>query len=420
MKAIGVGWVVGIIFLGGLAQVPAQAQTAPSVEVLHWWTSGGEAAALAILRGRVEAAGVVWKESPISGGGGASAMRTLRARVEAGIPPTAVQVMGLEIHELASRGGLANLNELAAKEQWDKVVPAALQKFSKYDGQWVAVPVNVHSYNWVWANSEVLAKAGATAEPATWDEFIAAAEKVRKAGFVAIAHGGERWQTAMVFDSVLLSAGGPDFYRKVFIENDAKAAASPVMEQAFARMSQLRRLVDKDFEGRPWNFASAMVIHGKAAFQIMGDFAKGEFLSAGKVPGKEFLCFRVPGSRGSVLFGLDNFAMFRVKGQDKAQGQQALARLILDKRFQSDFNVLKGSVPSRVDVADTAFDECGKKGVKDLAEASRKNTLLGTVAFGHAVRTAVKDGIAEVVERHFNGELDDKQAAAAMAAVLKR
>lgn len=405
---------------------PAEAQpsapasiSAHGVEVLHWWTSGGEAAALAALRNAAQKQGLAWEDSPIAGGGGEQAMRTLRARVNAGMPPTAVHVMGLDVHEWARKGLLANLNDVAARENWDAVVPPALHRFSKYNGQWVAVPVNVHSYNWVWANAQVLAKAGVTSEPRTWDEFIAAADKAQKAGFVALAHGGQPWQTAMLFDGVVLATGGADFYRKAFIQRQDKALAGPTMKQVFQRMSQLRRLVDKDFSGRAWNFASAMVINGKAAFQVMGDFAKGEFLAAKKVPGKDFLCFRLPGSQGAVSFGLDNFAMFAVQGADKIAAQRTLARVMLDKQFQSDFNVIKGSVPARMDVPDTAFDDCGKRGIRELAEASRKNALVGTVVFGHAVPSPVKDSIVEIVDRHFNGQLDDEQAAAAMAGALR-
>ena len=63
-----------------------------------------------------------------------------------------------------------------AKEGWDKVVPTALQQFSKYDGNWIAAPVNVHSTNWVWINKAALDKAGGK-EPTTWDELIAAARQ---------------------------------------------------------------------------------------------------------------------------------------------------------------------------------------------------------------------------------------------------
>jgi glucose/mannose transport system substrate-binding protein len=389
-----------------------------SVEVVHWWTSGGEAAALNVLKQNLEKQGVAWKDSPIAGGGGEQAMTAVRARVSAGIPPTAVQMLGYDITDWAKQGVLADLNALAAQENWDKVVPVALQKFSKHNGKWVSAPVNVHSTNWVWANKEVLAKAGVTKEPANWEQFIQDLDKVQKAGFVALAHGGQPWQEVTVFDGVALSTGGVDFYRKAFIDLDVSALGSPTMEKVFQRMSQLRKFVDKDFSGRDWNVAAGMVISGKAGYEIMGDWAKGEFINAKKVAGKDFTCFRVPGSQGAVTFNSDQFAMFRVKG-DKATAQNKLAAAIMDKGFQSAFNVVKGSVPARTDVSDAAFDDCGKKGMRDLAEANKKNTLVGSLAHGHAVPASIKNAFYDVITRHFNGQLDDKKAVQAMVSAAK-
>jgi len=390
-----------------------------SVEVLHWWTSGGEAAALSVLKKNLEKQGIKWNDMPVAGGGGEAAMTAVRARVTSGNPPTAVQMLGFDITDWGKQGVVADLNAVAAKEGWDKTVPAALQKFSKYNGKWIAAPVNVHSTNWVWANKEVLAKAGVTSEPKTWDEFIAAAEKVQKAGLVGIAHGGQPWQDATLFDGVAMSTGGIDYYRKALIDLDAKTINSATTEKVFQRMSQIRKLVDKDFSGRDWNVASGMVISGKAGFQIMGDWAKGEFLNAKKVPGKDFLCFRMPGTQGMVSFNSDQFVMFKV-GADKEAAQAKLASAIMDPGFQSAFNVVKGSVPARTDVPDTAFDACGKKGMKDLAEANKNNTLVGSMAHGHAVPASIKNAIYDVITRHFNGEINDKQAVAALASAVKQ
>ena len=414
MKKQLIGAAVAALF--ALPALPAAAQQ--SVEVLHWWTSGGEAAALSVLKGNLEKQGVKWNDMPVAGGGGEAAMTAVRARVTAGNPPTAVQMLGFDILDWGKQGVLADLNAVAAKEGWDKTVPAALQKFSKFNGKWIAAPVNIHSTNWIWANKEVLAKAGVTSEPKTFDEFIAAAEKVQKAGFVAIAHGGQPWQEATVFDSVVLATGGVDYYRKAFIELDSKTIASPTTEKVFQRMSQLRKLVDKDFSGRDWNVASGMVITGKAGFQIMGDWAKGEFLNAKKVPGKDFLCFRFPGTQGAVSFNSDQFALFKVSG-DKAAAQVKLASAIMDPGFQSAFNVVKGSVPARTDVPNTAFDDCGKKAIKDLAEANGKNSLLGSIAHGHAVPASMKNAFYDVITRHFNGQIDDKKAVAEMVSASK-
>lgn len=402
--------------LGSMASLPAAAQQ--SVEVLHWWTAGGEAAALGVLKGNLEKQGIKWNDMPVAGGGGEAAMTAVRARVTAGNPPTAVQMLGFDIQDWAKQGVLSDLNDLANKEGWDKTVPAALQRFSKYNGKWVSAPVNVHSTNWVWANNEVLAKAGVKGEPKTWEEFIVALDKVQKAGFIGLAHGGQPWQEATVFDGVVMSTGGLAFYKKAFIDLDEKSLNSPTMVKAFDRMSQLRKYVDKDFSGRDWNVAAGMVISGKAGFQIMGDWAKGEFVGAKKVAMKDFSCFRVPGTQGMVSFNADQFAMFKL-GADKVSAQTKLASAIMDPAFQSAFNVVKGSAPARTDVPDTAFDDCGKKAIKDLAEANKNSTLAGSMAHGHAVPASIKNAFYDVITRQFNGQLDSKKAAVELAAAAR-
>lgn len=402
--------------IAAVVSSPVMAQQA--VEVLHWWTSGGEAAALGVLKGNLEKEGVKWNDMPVAGGGGEQAMTAVRARVTSGNPPTAVQMLGFDIQDWAKQGVLADLSELAAKEGWDKTIPSALQRFSKYNGKWVAAPVNVHSTNWVWANKEVLDKAGVKTEPKTWEEFISALDLVKKAGFIGLAQGGQPWQEATMFDGVVLSTGGLEFYKKAFIDLDPASLNSPTMVKSFERMAQLRQYADKDFSGRDWNIAAGMVISGKAAFQIMGDWAKGEFIAAKKSPGKDFLCFRVPGSQGIVSFNADQFAIFKV-GADKIPAQTKLASAILNPGFQSAFNVVKGSAPARSDVVDTAFDDCGKKAIKDLAEANKKNTLVGSMAQGHTVPASIKNAFYDVITRNFNGQIDAKKAAAELAIAAK-
>ena len=389
------------------------AALADDVEVLHWWTSGGEAAALNVLKEDLQAQGIGWLDMPVAGGGGEGAMTVLRARVTAGDAPTAVQMLGFDILDWAAEGALGNLDSVAAAEGWDAVVPAALQNFAKYDGHWVSAPVNVHSTNWVWANKAILDELG-LAQPKTWEEFVAALQAAKDAGYTALAHGGQPWQDATVFDSIVIGAGGPEFYKRAFIDLDPAALNSPEMVEAFTRMETLRGFVDDNFSGRDWNLASAMVINKEAAFQIMGDWAKGEFLRAEKVPGTDFLCFRVPGSEGSVTFNADQFAMFKVSDGAVA-AQEAMASAIMSPDFQIAFNTVKGSVPARTDVPGDQFDACGQQGIAELAAAAEGGTLLGSMAHGHANPAGVKNAIYDVVTANFNGEYDAATAAEELA-----
>lgn len=402
--------------VAALAVMTVGAQAA-DVEVLHWWTSGGEAAALNVLKKDLEGQGIGWQDMPVAGGGGEQAMTVLRARVTSGNAPTAVQMLGFDITDWAKQGALANLNGVAEAEGWDAVVPDALKAFSKYDGKWVSAPVNVHSTNWVWANKAVL-DANGIAVPQNWDEFVAALEKLKATGVTPIAHGGQPWQDATVFDAIAMSAGGPEFYKKAFVDLDPETLGSPTMVEAFKRMETIRANVDDNFSGRDWNLATAMVINGEAGFQMMGDWAKGEFLNAGKKPGEDFLCFRFPGTQAQVTFNADQFAMFDQGGTVSAE-QAALAKAILSPSFQSAFNVVKGSVPARTDVSDEAFDACGKQGMKDLAAAASSGNLFGSMAHGHAAPASVKNAMYDVITAHFNGEYDAETAAAEMQSAVE-
>lgn len=395
----------GIALMAGSALAQDDKGT---VEVLHWWTSGGEAAALNVLKENVEAKGVTWQDMPVAGGGGEQAMTVLRARVTSGNPPTAVQMLGYDILDWAGQGVTANLNDLADKENWDAVVPAALQEFSRYEGEWIAAPVNVHSTNWVWANKQIFDELGLS-QPAIWDELIAALDKIEEAGHIPVAHGGQAWQDGTVFEAVVLSTGGPEFYQKALLDLDPEALGSDTMKQVFDRMAQLRTYVDENFSGRDWNLATAMVADGRAGVQFMGDWAKGEFANADKQAGEDFLCFRFPGTQDAVTFNSDQFVMFAV-GEDRREAQTALASTIMDPEVQARFNQIKGSVPARTDVSSEGFDMCGRKGMEDLAAASENGTLFGSLAHGHGAPTAVKNAVFDVVTTHFNGQYDSETA----------
>ena len=387
---------------------------ADDVEVLHWWTSGGEAAAVGVLKDDLASKGVGWKDMPIAGGGGDAAMTTLKARVTAGNAPTAVQMLGFDIQDWAAQGSLANLNDVAAAEGWDAVVPSALQAFSKYDGNWVASPVNVHSTNWVWISKSALDAAGGSA-PTTWEELVSVLDAMKANGITPLAHGGQAWQEATIFDGVALSLGN-GFYKSALIDLNEDALGGALMVEAFNRMATLRSYVDDNFSGRDWNLASAMVINGEAGMQMMGGWAKGEFLKAGQVPGSDFVCIRFPGTQGSVTFNSDQFAMF--SGSGSSEAQKAMASSVMNPVFQSAFNVVKGSVPARTDVPDMMFDGCGKKGMADLAAANAAGSLFGSMAHGHTVPAGIKNAMYDVVTAHFNGEYSAEDAAAEMVAAV--
>ncbi|MFC3059124.1 ABC transporter substrate-binding protein [Paenirhodobacter populi] len=392
-----------------LAISASMARADESVEVLHWWTAGGEAAALNILKDDLAEQGVSWRDMPVAGGSGVQAMTALRARVTSGDAPTAVQMLGYDIRDWAEMGILSNLDDLATSQGWADVVPAALQDFAKYDGHWIAAPVNIHSTNWLWINKPALDKAGGKL-PENMDELFALLDNFKEQGITPLAHGGQPWQDGTLWEAVVLSVGGADFYKKAVLENDPEALSSDTMREVFDNMSKLRGYFDDSFSGRDWNLASAMVIEGTAGAQEMGDWAKGEFLRAGQVPGQDFVCIRFPGTQGDVLFNSDQFVMFEQRDPAAKDAQEKLASAVMSPEFQIAFNKVKGSVPARTDVSDAEFDDCAKKGMKDVVEAAANNTFMGSLAHGYGQPGAVKEAIFDVVTQHLNGQITTDQA----------
>jgi glucose/mannose transport system substrate-binding protein len=387
----------------------ASAADNKEVQMLHWWTSGGEAAALNVIKQHLAKEGYTWKDVPVAGGGGGAAMTTLKAMVAAGNPPTASQILGYYAMDYAEDGKLADITPLAQKGDWAKVIPTALQKFTTSDGKWGAVPVNIHSVNWIWVNKAVMERIGGT-EPKNFDELIALLDKAKAAGVIPLALGGQPWQEATMFDSVVASTGGTDFYKKAFVDLDENALKSDTMKKSFDNLAKLRDYIDPNYAGRDWNLATAMVVKGDALLQVMGDWAKGEFKAAGKEAGKDYLCYRFPGTDGSVFYNTDMFAFFEVSADRKA-AQLALAEATMNPEVQVEFNVLKGSVPARMDVPDTAFDMCGKKGIADVKAANAKGTFLGSMAQNYAQPPAIATAYYDVVTKFLHGEIKTSDVA---------
>jgi glucose/mannose transport system substrate-binding protein len=408
-----------LIFCAGLLFAGGQAPTeGGEVEVLHWWTSGGEAASVAVLKELLEAEGHTWKDFAVAGGGGDQAMTVLRSRAVAGNPPTAAQVKGPQIQDWAEEGLLTNLDEVADAENWDDLIPEAIADIMKYQGNYVAVPVNVHRINWMWVNPEVFEKAGADI-PKTWAEAEVAAKKIQAAGMIPVAWGGQPWQEATVFETIVAGVGGTDFYIKTMVDADPAAIDSPTMVKCLETLKMMKQYTDPGAPGRDWNLATAMVIKGEAGMQFMGDWAKGEFTAAGKKPDVDYIAVAAPGTSKQFLFNVDSFIMFEVKDKAAKEAQKAMARLILEPKFQEVFNVNKGSIPVRTGMSEGPFDIPARLSMKDFVASAKSGDLVPSMAHEMATSRAIRGAIMDTVTSFYNSDMSAQAAAKQMANAVR-
>ena len=338
---------------------------ATDCEVTHWWTSGGEAAAVAKFAEAFNATGNKWVDNAIAGGG-PTARPIFVSRITGGDPMCATQFNhGRQTEELIAEGLMLDLTDIATAEKWRDVMgdPKLLDSCT-VDGKVYCVPINIHSWYWLWLGKKAYEAAGVPV-PANWDEFVAAAPKLREKGKIPLAMGQQPWQINGAFTVMLGSIGGIDLWKKMIVDKDADAVRSPEAGKIFKAFADARALSEGSTVG-DWNLATAMVINGDAGGQIMGDWAQGDFQVAKQVPGQDYFC--LPGLGASKMVSTDGDAFYFPTNKDPeiTKVQKQLASLMFSKEVQVSFNTAKGSMPVRTDVDVAGVNDCMKKGLEIL------------------------------------------------------
>ena len=377
---------------------------------MHYWTSGGEANALNVLKEALQAEGIEWVDFAVAGGSGSNAYQVLQARVAAGDPPAAMQMHGEQIRSYAEEGLLGDLSEVAVKGNWDAVMSPALQVYAKHDGHYVGVPFNMHRHNWMWASKKLLDKYGGKV-PTSWDEWFAIADKMKADGIQPLAHGGQPWQEFMLWEDIVVGVGGKQLHKAALSNLDDKALVGPEMVKAFDTFRKVLSYADSGAANRDWNLATAMVTQDQAGFQFMGDWAKGEFSLAGKQPDMDYVCAAAPGTDGTYIFLADYWGFFSVTDPQAKAAQMQMAELTMDPKIQEEFNIRKGSIPARMDISGEHFDTCGKKAIDDRAAATKGEGMLPSLAQNHAQSREVRGVFEDVISTFANNPEMTSQAA---------
>lgn len=352
--------------MGATALVVASSAGATDLEVTHWWTSGGEAAAVAELAKAFDASGDKWIDGAIAGSGGV-ARPIMISRIIGGDPMGATQFNhGRQAEELVEAGLMLDLTDVAEANNWREVVhPTSLLDACTIDGRIYCAPVNIHSWQWIWLSHKAYADAGVDV-PSNWDEFVASAPALRAAGKVPLAMGNQAWQASGAFGVIAIAVAGQDAWSAVNIDKNADVAGGAEYAKVFEAAANARAFrVGSNVQD--WNQATNMVITGEAGAQIMGDWAQGEFQVAGQVAGEDYSCLPGLGVTEVISTGGDAFYFPKNDDSDTEAAQKRLAALLVSPEVQVAFNLKKGSLPIRGDVDLAAANDCMKKGLEILA-----------------------------------------------------
>jgi glucose/mannose transport system substrate-binding protein len=381
-------------------------------EVIHWWTSGGESAAVKVLAEQFAKAGGTWVDTAIAGG--VNARTAAINRTVGGTPPTAMQFnTGKQFDDLVENDLLRDVDQLATEQKWKSIMPEAIVAAATRNGKMFAVPVDIHGQNWLWMSKSALAKAGAS-EPTDWDDVFPVLDKLKAAGLVPLAFSGQKGWERNLFNAVLVGKGGNALWLAIYGKRDADAAMSAGFKTVAETYGRLRGYVDAGAPGRNWNDATNLVIQGKAGMQIMGDWAKGEFAAAGQTAGKEFDC-TILSREGGYVMGGDVFALPKQKDPEQQKAQLLLAKVMLDPETQIRFAQKKGAIPVRLDLDVSSLDACAQKAMKLLADKSHQVPAQELLS-----PPALTGAIEDVISQYWNTPSMTADAfVAKIAAVLK-
>ena len=353
--------------LAATAMISASAASAVELEVTHWWTSGGEAAAVSKFADAWNATGNTWLDGAIAGSGG-TARPIIISRIIGGDPMGATQMNhGRQAEELIEAGMMLDLSDVAEAGGWKDIVnPSALLDSCTLDGKIFCVPVNIHSGQWIWLSHAAYETAGVPV-PTDWNEFVASAPKLQAAGILPLAMGQQGWQQNLAFGAITIAVAGTEAWREVTVNKNADVARGPEYTAVFEAVANARELA-RGSNVQDWNQATNMVITGTAGAQLMGDWAQGEFAVAEQVEGVDYSCLPGLGLNEVLDTGGDAFYFPLNDDPEITAAQKELAALLISPEVQVSFNLAKGSLPVRGDIDMSSANGCMQKGLGILAD----------------------------------------------------
>ena len=374
------GLMVGAVLLGACAAPAAPAAVEPAaavaapvavaegkkMEIFSWWTNGGEADGLnemfKIFTAKNPDTEII--NATVAGGAGTNAKTVLKTRLQGGQPPDTWQVhAGKELTQYVDAGQMEPLTDFFKEQGFDKNMPQLLLDQITYNGEIYSVPVNIHRSNVLWYNIKVFGDNNIV-PPTTFAEFFAVADKLKAAGIIPLAVGGaDKFEAPHLFESVLLGVYGQEDYVKL-VGGDADLWGNSRLDKSINTMARMLSYSNDDRASIGWSSAADMVLEGKAAMTIMGDWAHGYMMSKGAAAGTDYGYAPAPGNGGVFMWLSDSFGL--AKGAPHPEEAKAWLAVAGSRAGQDAFNPKKGSIPARTDADQSLYDVYLKYSIKSF------------------------------------------------------
>ncbi|MDR3068380.1 MAG: ABC transporter substrate-binding protein [Cellulomonas sp.] len=370
------------------------------VEVFTWWSTGSEALGLdAMVKVFDEQhPDIKFVNGAVAGGGG-SAKNLLQDRLAAGDPPDSFQAhAGKEIQDYIEAGQVQDVSNLYDEFELRDAFPQDLVDLLTSDGKIYSIPSNIHRANVLWASVPVLEQAGLSTDVsfASMDDFIAALDQVKQnVPDVTPLSIGTTWTQVHLLEVVLIAELGPEAY--VGLWDGTTDWKSSKVTDALTTFQTLMSYTNTDRDGLDWEEPHTMLIDGKAAFNIMGDWAPANYDSRDQVDGTDYVYAPAPGTDGVFDFLADSFTLTtKAPHPDSAK---AWLETISSKDGQVAFNKIKGSIPARTDIDSAEFSTYQQTAITAFAD----DTIVPSLQHGAAATIKQLNDITAATSKFTTG-----------------
>lgn len=326
----------------------------PQAEILHWWSTDGEFSALKVFIEEFEARGGQYyntskKDHP-------SNRQEAIERMAKGYPATLTQWnAGNDLVEMFDFGLIHAVSDADIVQRLKDTLPAAVLDVVTHKGQIIAVPLNVHTENWLWYNKKYFSQA--ESDPTTnWSEFLKWGDELADEGIPLLAVSDQPWQVRILFTSVFLGISRTH-YTELFLAGNADVIDSEEFKTTLDIFSQLARY-SQSFGDGAWDAQVKAVVKNKAAANVMGDWAKSAFIELGQRAGVDYGCRLTGSGDPSLLMAVDTLVLGKVREQSELDGQKLMLDIVLDPALNLQFNTLKGSLSPYAQPTSEESDPC--------------------------------------------------------------
>jgi glucose/mannose transport system substrate-binding protein len=316
-----------------------------NVEVFTWWADGGEKAGLdgLVAAFGTDCKGYTFVNGAIAGGAGANAKQVLASRLQQNDPPDTFQAhAGAELSDYINAGQIEDISSEYKGWGLDTAFPKGLIDNITVDGKIYSVPANIHRANVLWSNKKVLSTAGITAAPTSMAEFYSQLDTLKAKGMAKPLALGKDWTQEMLFEAVLISDLGTDKFTGLW--NGGTDWKGADVTAAINDYKKLLSYTNTDRDTFDWTDAEKLVMDGKAAYQLMGDWEAADLDAKGF---KDYGFSVFPGNGNAYQWLADSFVL--PKGAKDVDGTKCWLKTVGSAEGQKAFNTKKGSIPARID-----------------------------------------------------------------------